>query len=191
VTEDPPKRVPSGAELVSVGVDVGKHLCHWVAVAWRPDGSPHVIEYGRLEVPKVILVGEGYEGVQLPGGGGVLIEANADHWKSFVHARLQTPVGHPGAMTLHQGTPGDHLAISKHFTSEKKEEEFVAGRGTVVRWRKVHRNNHWLDAAYLACVAGYGVGERLIGASIPDAPAAAAKTDEKTKNPLTSHRGKW
>jgi hypothetical protein len=58
VTEDPPKRVPSGAELVSVGVDVGKHLCHWVAVAWRPDGSPHLIEYGRLEVPSAELAEE-------------------------------------------------------------------------------------------------------------------------------------
>lgn len=36
---------------VTAGVDVGKRLCHWTAIAWIPNATPHVVDYGRLEVP--------------------------------------------------------------------------------------------------------------------------------------------
>lgn len=43
--------VPDWASYVTVGVDVGKWLLHWVAVAWSADGRGHVIDYGRVDVP--------------------------------------------------------------------------------------------------------------------------------------------
>ena len=48
VADIPRGRVPSDTVRLVVAVDVGKWLCHWVAVAWRPGATPHVIEYGRL-----------------------------------------------------------------------------------------------------------------------------------------------
>ncbi len=43
--------VPDKAEIITVGIDVGKWLLHWCAVAWRKDGSLiHVVDYGRQEV---------------------------------------------------------------------------------------------------------------------------------------------
>lgn len=44
--------VPDKTELITVGIDVGKWLIHWCAVAWRKDGSLiNVFDYGRQEVP--------------------------------------------------------------------------------------------------------------------------------------------
>jgi hypothetical protein len=43
--------VPSWCRRITVGIDVGKWLCHWTALAWGEHATPHVIEYGRLEVP--------------------------------------------------------------------------------------------------------------------------------------------
>jgi hypothetical protein len=37
----------------------------------------------------------------------------------------------------------------------------------VTRWERLRRQNHWLDALYNACVAGWLVGVRLVG----EAPA--------------------
>ena len=42
--------VPAAAQLVTVGLDLGKYLCHWVAVAWSPSAMGHILDYGRIEV---------------------------------------------------------------------------------------------------------------------------------------------
>lgn len=42
---------PAGTQCVTVACDAGKWLCHWTAIAWRANATPHVMEYGRLEVP--------------------------------------------------------------------------------------------------------------------------------------------
>src|SRR5688572_14161327 len=41
-----------------------------------------------------------------------LAEVNADHWKTWVHQRLSTPLGQPGAMTLFQTQPKEHLSFA-------------------------------------------------------------------------------
>jgi hypothetical protein len=43
--------VPTGTACVTVGVDLGKFLSHWIAVAWSPNpATGHVLDYGRIEV---------------------------------------------------------------------------------------------------------------------------------------------
>lgn len=89
---------------------------------------------------------------------------NADYWKSWVHARLTTPLNQPGAMTLYEGRDGDkeHIALIKHLTAEKQIETFEAGRGTVIRWEALSRTNHWLDcAAYASAALNYS-GWKLV-----------------------------
>jgi phage terminase large subunit GpA-like protein len=273
--QDPKGRIPTGSVGVTVGIDLGKWLCHWTAIAWRAQGTPHVFEYGRIEVPSaelgaelgiraalrqfrdevlakgwesderprgsdmtlvdsgdytgvayafceesgtrflpskgfgagqdqsrsyrevkttgsiVVQIGEGYHVVRLEGRQTFLVEVNADYWKSWTHERLQTPVGQPGAMTLHHASsPHEHLGFGKHLTAEKREQIFVAGKGTVTRFRAVHRNNHWLDATCLACVAGHGMGQRLIEAAVAAATSSAAAPEAEEFNPLTSYR-RW
>lgn len=36
---------------LTVGVDVGRHVLHWVAVAWAKDATAHVLDYGIQDVP--------------------------------------------------------------------------------------------------------------------------------------------
>lgn len=266
----PRGRVPAGATRLTVGVDVGKWMCHWAAVAWLAGGTPHVVEYGVLDVPcqsmaqelairaalnrfrdeicingwpmlsaakdaagaeKVlrpsltlidcgnwqetvvahciesgagVLPAKGFGVEQLgrrriirePGyelvsqdAGWSLVEINADFWKSFVHARLQTPAGEVGGLTLFHASAGEHLTFAKHLTAEKKVEQFIAGTGTVVRWERVNRNNHYLDALALACVAGHGVGERIVVPAPPAAAAAPAPAPPRPASDRDERRG--
>jgi len=267
--------VPADATHVTVGVDVGKWRLHWVAIAWRPNATPHVFDYGAKEVAsdvqaeelairqalrelrdetilagwagitsggeaiwkptftfvdagykqdivtafcnepeckpgffavkgfgetrigererrttgsKVTGVADGYELVVLPDGT-QLIEANADQWKTWFHARASTPKDQPGALTLF--APFDHLKYGRHLIAEKKTEEFVPGRGLVTRWERVNRDNHLLDASCLACVAGHAAGARLVGEE-PEQPAKHTDDrDDKRFNPLVAHKGRW
>jgi len=66
-------------------------------------------------------------------------------------------------MSLFRAAPQEHLALAKHLTAETKTEEFVAGKGVVVRWERLRRQNHWFDALYNACAAGHLCGVRLSG----------------------------
>ena len=71
-------------------------------------------------------------------------------------------MGAPGAMTLYQAQPHEHLSLVKHLTAETKTEEFVAGQGVRVKWERLRRQNHWFDALYNATCAGYLAGARLV-----------------------------
>lgn len=260
--------VPELAQFITVAADVGKRLCHWAAIAWLPNATPHILDYGRLEVPcemmaeeeaillalrawrdslatgwkrngadivpvlkfvdsgdwqstilafvaesgpgwfatkgfgstqrrsgaykrdtgsKVVGVGDHYNLIELPTRQQQL-EINVDHWKSWIHARLQTPIGRPGALTLFDSN--DHLGFAKHLTAEKRVEEFVPGEGTVTKWIQVSRNNHWLDATVYAAVAGHAAGARLIGEQTAE-PKSEPKPESDSSNPLTNYRGRW
>ncbi len=109
---------------------------------------------------QTIWTGDGCHVSRLEVEGVDLVEANADFWKSFLHARIATPLSTAGALSLFNASPEEHLSLAKHLTSEKQVEEFLAGKGTVVRWVRQSRNNHWFDAAYNACVAGCLLGIR-------------------------------
>ena len=275
--------VPADATHLTVGMDLGGYLCHWVAVAWRPGATPHVVDHGRWEVPregralelalmlalnsfredvllpgfyvgrlpqdpsedvprkrpdvsfidygwkgresvvpfclqagvghfpvkgfgesqftdtgsskgKVVFAGDGYKVVLMPEGWH-LVDANSDAWKEWAHERLKTPVGKEGGLTLFLPSAGDpnvHLSFAKHLTAEKQVQEYVAGRGLVTKYERISKNNHFLDALSLACVAGHAAGVRLIEAVGPKhvttpAPATSAG---RPVNPLTNYK-RW
>jgi hypothetical protein len=41
--------IPPGCIVLTVGIDCGKRLLHWVVRAWRADGTGFTIDYGRFE----------------------------------------------------------------------------------------------------------------------------------------------
>jgi phage terminase large subunit GpA-like protein len=247
--------VPAGADMLTAAIDLGKYLTHWMVVAWSAGATPHIVDYGRIEVaaadmgvepallvalrqfrdmilggwpvstdgsanddtPKpmcpqqvwidagymtpvvyefcresgvpfqavvgrgaaqqraqyynrptstgsvVKQIGEGYHLNHIQAERQKLAEVDADHWKTWAHQRLSTPLDQPGALTLFQAPPAEHTALAKHLTAERKTEEFVAGKGVVTKWERVRRNNHWFDVLYNACAAGHLCGARLIG----------------------------
>jgi hypothetical protein len=116
----------------------------------------------------VRAIGEGWHANWLPAEQLDLIEVDSDHWKTWVHQRLSTPLDKPGALTLFQAQPQEHLSLAKHLTAELKTEEFVAGKGVVVKWERIRRQNHWFDALYNACTAGHGWGVRLVDEKVQE-----------------------
>jgi len=107
-------------------------------------------------------IGEGYHLNWLRSEKLKLVEIDADHWKTWVHQRLVSPLDSDGAMTLFEAPPQQHLALAKHLTAEVKTEEFVAGKGVIVKWERLRRQNHWFDALYNVCAAGHYCGVRLV-----------------------------
>ncbi|HJX11106.1 MAG TPA: terminase gpA endonuclease subunit [Candidatus Binatia bacterium] len=107
-------------------------------------------------------IGDGYHVNRIQTEQLDLVEVNSDHWKTWIHQRLSTPLDALGAMTLFHAGPHEHLTLVKHLTAETKVEEFIAGQGVVVKWERLRRQNHWFDALYNACAAGHFCGARLI-----------------------------
>ena len=244
--------VPNGTELITSALDLGLRLCDWVVLAHSHDGTPHVVDYGVIEVhardlgleaallavmreyremcetgwpdqrggdtwqpaeawidsgwgdstdtvyqfvrdeadespvefrackghgasqvgraysrPRatgsvVVHIGNGYHLSQLQESGVLLAEYDADAWKSYTHQRIKTPLGQTGALTLFEANPKEHYSFTKQLTAETQIEEFVPGKGTVVRWEnKRRRPNHKLDCACMASAAARLAGVRL------------------------------
>ena len=43
--------VPKDCEYLTVGIDTGKRLCHYVTLSSREDATGHILDYGRFDVP--------------------------------------------------------------------------------------------------------------------------------------------
>lgn len=99
---------------------------------------------------------------------------DADYWKGWVHERLQTATTddagtlRPGSLSLFGDDTRTHISFSKHITAEYFVEEFKPGKGLKRYWKKVNRNNHWLDATCMACAAAAIAGMRLMGPREPE-----------------------
>jgi phage terminase large subunit GpA-like protein len=122
----------------------------------------------------VKMIGEAYQANWLPAEQLHLIEIDADYWKSWVHQRLGTSMDQAGAMTLFRAAAQEHLSLAKHLTAETQTEEFVAGKGVVVRWERLRKQNHWFDALYNSCVGGHACGVRLVGEEGPPPMASSS-----------------
>ena len=43
--------VPEWAEMLTFGMDIGYKRFHWVLMAWKMDGTCHVVDYNEIETP--------------------------------------------------------------------------------------------------------------------------------------------
>jgi len=98
----------------------------------------------------------------------VMIDTN--YWKSFIHARLATPRGDAGCLSLF-GEHGDlHRMLADHLVAEYRVSNTAKGR-TVEEWspRPGRPDNHWLD-----CLVGCAVGASMQGATLSGSQGFAA-----------------
>lgn len=102
--------------------------------------------------------GRGYQ----PGQDFVGMAVDADHWKTFVHTRLNTPVGLPGAMTLYDTSAFNHRGFAHHILAERCFVEYVPKRGNVTKWERVAKDNHKFDCTAYAAAAAHYCGVRLL-----------------------------
>lgn len=123
----------------------------------------------------VLWIGEGYHFTKSIAEQIIRVDLNADYWKSFTHARLTTPLEPgdwtPGTLTLFQSGPSSHFTLAKHFTAEKQVQEFIPGKGEIIRWERERQGNHYFDAAAICSGALHFCGARLLA---PDLPPAAS-----------------
>ena len=152
-------------------------FCRQVGVQYRPAigrgaAQQHRQWYNRPTQTGTVVrhIGEGFHINFMPTEHLFLVEVDADHWKTWVHQRLTTPLSQPGALTFFHAPPQEHLSLAKHLTAEQKTEEFIAGRGVVTKWERLRRQNHWFDALYNACAAGHFCGVRLMTEPAPPPP---------------------
>jgi hypothetical protein len=58
-----------------------------------------------------------------------LVEMDADYWKTWVHQRLVTPLGLPGAMTLYKAPAQDHLSLASNSRQRSRPRSSWRARG--------------------------------------------------------------
>ena len=107
----------------------------------------------------VVHVGDNYDLRRVRKNGQLLANVvaahiNVDAWKSLVHEGLILPPAEAGAISLWAAAdPYEHSLFAQHMVAEKRVEKFLAGRGRVIVWERIDRQNHYLDAACYAAVA--------------------------------------
>ena len=96
-----------------------------------------------------------------------LVCVNSDYWKGDMHQRLAMSADELGRLTLYEGaSPREHAEYGQQITAEAQKEQWVQGRGEVIVWERLRRENHYLDAGYLSLAAGHFVAaemERMTG----------------------------
>ena len=90
----------------------------------------------------------------------ILFDTN--YWKTFVHARLATPMGDRGRLSLFGDKTETHRLLAEHLTAEFRIRTEGRGR-TVDEWklRPERGDNHWFDG-----LVGCAVAASLQGASL-------------------------
>jgi hypothetical protein len=98
-----------------------------------------------------------------------LYNLDTNHWKHWLHDRFLTPTFNgdgtfrDGSLSIWSpGVPGQHHSFGRHLVAEQWQEEFIEGKGWVRGWKKLNKNNHWLDASYMGCAAAGVKGVKLL-----------------------------
>lgn len=159
-----------------------------IDAAWGP--STKIVQAVCLEHPKAAwlmpFIGRGIDATQKPiqewkakrgerkginwiirptDGGGIHCLGDTNHWKSFIHAGLNVPLGDPGAISLYRPElRTEHRMIAEHLRAEVPVSVTANGR-TVEKWILPPNkpDNHLLD-----CLSGSAVMASICGAAVAD-----------------------
>jgi hypothetical protein len=112
----------------------------------------------------------------------VLFDTN--YWKSFIQARLATPLGDRGNLTLYGDKAITHRLLADHFTSEYRVRTEGRGR-TVDEWkiRPERADNHWWDG-----IVGCAVAASMLGVTMVGMDAAKKSTKPKLTREFVAGR---
>jgi phage terminase large subunit GpA-like protein len=92
----------------------------------------------------------------------ILVHVNSDFWKSNLHQRLAMAPNQPGTVTLYEAASSDeHVEYSQQITAEIQKAQWIDGRGEIIIWDRIRRQNHYLDAGYLSIAAGHFVATEI------------------------------
>jgi phage terminase large subunit GpA-like protein len=99
------------------------------------------------------------------------IQIDTNFWKSFVHGRIATAQGDPGALTLF-GVPGDHGLLAEHILAEYFSLPSTEKGLPVQEWHQhVGKDNEFFD-----CLVGAAAAAAKMGCSLlPVVPRARTR----------------
>jgi len=122
-----------------------------------------------------------------------LVGLDTDYWKAWLHERFLTPeASEHGRIMLFGNDKRRHFAFAHHICAEIECEEFVEGKGLKRYWKKINRNNHWLDATYMSCAAASLHGMRLIQTATEMEPRRVARSQAaRGKQQFMQRPGGW
>lgn len=110
--------------------------------------------------------------IRIPAPGqGQKVLYDANHWKSFVSARLNQPIGEGTCLSLFGTSAEAHRLFADHCCAEYRVR--TSGRGREVeewKWRPHRPDNHWFD-----CLSGAAVAASVLGVQPAGMPAPAPK----------------
>jgi phage terminase large subunit GpA-like protein len=112
--------------------------------------------------------------IVLQPGGIRLAELHSDHWKAVVHEGFGMAAGGPGSLSLFNAQVRDHLSFARQITAERREEEFLPGKGLRVFWNRLWKDNHYLDVTSYARAAADMLGIKLVRPVAMPSPRRAA-----------------
>jgi phage terminase large subunit GpA-like protein len=151
-------------QLTAAGVDSGGPAWNRIVYSFckrhprfiptKGEGISQVESHRHYSQPRstgnvVIKIGDQYDWVRLKYPRGTnLLRFNTDHFKTWIHTRLQTPDCEPGTMRIF-GRPEEHKTFSQHLAAEQEVIDKDTG---LPRWVAISRANHYLDAFILSAV---------------------------------------
>lgn len=98
-----------------------------------------------------------------PGRGVRHVVIDTNRWKSFASARIRTPVGDPGSLTLFGPDGSGHRMVADHWCAEYPQTVESKGR-RVDEWKaKPNQDNHFWDCLVGSLCAAHMAGARLLG----------------------------
>lgn len=108
-----------------------------------------------------------------------VIQIDTNFWKTFVHSRLATSVGDPGALTLY-GKPTDHRLLADHILSEYYTTPATEKGIQIQEWHQhVGRDNEFFD-----CLVGASVAAAKLGCLIVPGGRAVVRTQRRPQIPV-------
>lgn len=92
--------------------------------------------------------------------GNMLLHMHSDHWKMEVHDGFSAPAGAAGSLSLPTADKLELAGFARQIMAEKRQDDYVPGKGMVYYWDRVNRDNHYLDCTYGARCAADLIGLR-------------------------------
>jgi len=134
----------------------------------------------------VRVIGDNYHLSLIKRAAVLLVHVNSDHWKSELHQGLAMPADEPLAILPYKApSQSEHDNYFAQIMAESQRETWIDGRGSVTTWHRDERENHQLDAGYLAMAAGH-----LIRSSGTKEAATVGKKRRQSMAELATAAGK-
>lgn len=99
-----------------------------------------------------------------PGNGEIHLQADVNRLKDFLFARLATPMGAPGCVSLHRAPVEYHELVANHVCTSEYPEPISARGITKNQWTV--REGTGYDNDFLDCFSACMAGASALGASI-------------------------